>query len=87
MYRHMEEQAAEVAGESAAAGIEEERLLAGGNEDFPDTITASIDKLHGANIVAVACWPGRRQVLTGSGILFFFFLTFKSSFLMENWDC
>ncbi|KAK9824547.1 hypothetical protein WJX72_011229 [[Myrmecia] bisecta] len=69
VYSHMEQQAAAVDGvesdvESAA---EEERLLQGGAQDFPNTCMASLEGLHASSVIAVCCWPGQSKAITGSG--------------------
>ena len=71
VYSHIEAELSKEGDPEAAANkalaAEEERLLQGGRNDYPAALACTIRDLHPTNIISVACWPDRPQVITGSG--------------------
>lgn len=69
LYSHMEGKlrASELGVEEARALETEERLLQGGEQDFPDTLVASVSGLHDSNIISIAVVAGTGDVITGAG--------------------
>lgn len=72
VYDHIERQLADASLDDTAASLRrlEDSLLRGGSSsspgDCPTRLQRSIEGLHGANIIAVCCWPERRLAITGS---------------------
>ena len=68
VYKHLEEQAAvDDSGETDLAA-EEETLLHGGNQDYPQQLTHAVDNLHESSVISICCWPGdNSRAVTGSG--------------------
>ncbi|KAL0031808.1 hypothetical protein WJX79_008498 [Trebouxia sp. C0005] len=68
VYKHLEEQAAaDDSGETDLAA-EEEALLHGGNQDYPQQLTHAVDNLHESSVISICCWPGdTSRAVTGSG--------------------
>ena len=72
VYDDMERQAAAGGEEDAASRrrqLEEELLSGGGAASpgrCPSRLQRSIEGLHDSNIICIACWPCRRQAVTGS---------------------
>ncbi len=68
VYKHLEEQAAaDDSGETDLAA-EEEALLHGGNQDYPQQLTHAVDNLHESSVISICCWPGdNSRAVTGSG--------------------
>ena len=46
---------------------EEETLLKRGAEDYPNTLLDSAACSFSINVLAVACWPGRKHTFVGTG--------------------
>jgi hypothetical protein len=68
VYKHLEEQAAvDDSGETDLAA-EEEALLHGGNQDYPQQVMHAVDNLHESSVISICCWPGdNSRAITGSG--------------------
>jgi len=68
VYKHLEEQAAaDDSGETDLAA-EEEALLHGGNQDYPQQLTHAVDNLHESSAISICCWPGdNTRAVSGSG--------------------
>ena len=68
MYKHLEGQAAaEDLGETDLAA-EEEALLHGGHQDYPQQLVHAVDNLHESSVISICCWPGdSSRAVTGSG--------------------
>ena len=68
VYKHMEEQAAAENLGTSDLAAEEESLLQGGNQDFPQNLSYEVDNLHETSVISVCCWPGDiHKAVTGSG--------------------
>ena len=68
VYKHLEEQAATEETGASDAAAEEESLLHGGNQDYPQQLSYAIDNLHESSVISICCWPGSSsRVFTGSG--------------------
>ena len=64
-----EQAAADDSGEIDLAA-EEEALLHGGNQDYPQQLTHAVDNLHESSVISICCWPGdNSRAVTGSGNL------------------
>lgn len=70
VYKHLEEQAAANDTNEPDLAAEEEALLHGGNEDYPQQLTHAVESLHESSVISICCWPGDNcRVVTGSGKL------------------
>ena len=68
VYKHLEEQAAAEETGSLAVAAEEESLLHGGDQDYPQQLSYAVDNLHESSVISICCWPGSSyRVFTGSG--------------------
>ena len=68
VYKQLEEQAAVSDSGQDQPAAEEEALLHGGNQDYPQQLTHSVDNLHESSVISVCCWPGNNtKAITGSG--------------------
>lgn len=68
VYKHLEEQAAANDTNEPDLAAEEEALLHGGDEDYPQQLTHAVESLHESSVISICCWPGDNcRVVTGSG--------------------
>lgn len=68
VYKHLEEQAAAEETGTSAVAAEEECLLHGGDQDYPQQLSYAVDNLHESSVISICCWPGSSdRVFTGSG--------------------
>ncbi|PRW32536.1 WD40 repeat isoform B [Chlorella sorokiniana] len=72
VYDHIERQLAAASLDDSSTSLRrlEDSLLRGGSSsspgDCPTHLQRSIEGVHGANIIAICCWPERRLAVTGS---------------------
>lgn len=70
VYKHFEEQAAAEETDTSAVAAEEELLLHGGDQDFPQQLSYTVDNLHESSVISICCWPGSsNRAFTGSGTI------------------
>ena len=68
MYKHLESQAAAEDPGQTDIAAEEEALLHGGHQDYPQQLVHAVDNLHESSVISICCWPGdNSRAVTGSG--------------------